>query len=67
MANPKSVNKHPNRGRFDKLVNHIVQKSSPSSGDAGNPMSNETEEEAYDQEKKKRKLKNVDLSDGAFH
>ena len=61
--NPKQTPKNPKRGRFDKLVNHIVQKSSPSL----DPMSVEGEEEAYDQQGKKRKLKDVDLPGKAFH
>lgn len=64
--NPKQTPKNPKRGKFDKLVNHIVQKSSPSIK-SSNPMGVEDEEEAYDQEGKKRKLKDVDLSDKAFH
>ena len=63
--NPKQTPKNPKRGRFDKLVNHIVQKSSPSMKD--NNMAVEDEEEAIDQEGKKLKLKNVDLPGKAFH
>lgn len=63
MSNPKQTPKK--RGRFDKLVNHIVQKSSPS--DQANNMAVEDEEEAVDQEGKKVKPKNVDLTDKAFH
>lgn len=61
MANPKQTPKKPG-SRFDKIVSHIVQKSSPS-----NPMAVEDEADAIDQEGKKRKLKSVDLSDEAFH
>lgn len=63
MSNPKQTPKQ--RGRFDKIVNHIVQKSSPS--DKANNMAVEDEEEAIDQEGKKLKLKNVDLPGKAFH
>jgi hypothetical protein len=50
--------------RFEKLVKHIVQKSSPSD----NPMGVVDEEEAIDQEApKKLKLKSVDLPGKAFH
>lgn len=67
MSNPKQTPKNPKRGRFDKLVNHIVQKHSPSTDAEGNPMANEDESEAYDQEGKKLKLKSVDLPGKAFH
>lgn len=56
--NPKKTD----RRRFDKIVKHIVEKQSPSS----NPMAIKDEEEAIDQEGKKRKLKSVDLPDKAF-
>ena len=54
--NPKSTK------RFDKIVKHIVEKSSPSA----DPMAVIDEEEAIDQAAKKRKLKSVDLPDEAF-
>jgi len=60
MNNPKQKTKGPAK-RFDKLVNHIVQKQSPS-----NNMANEDEADAIQQEGKKRKLKDVDLPEEAF-
>lgn len=55
-TNPKAGN------RFDKIVKAITEKASPA-----NNMAVEDEADAIDQEGKKRKLKNVDLPDEAFH
>ena len=60
MKNPKSPK---DKKRFDKIIKHIAEKASP----LANNAAVQDEEEAVDQESKKRKLKNVDLSDEAFH
>lgn len=60
MANPKKTPKS-SRTRFDKIVKAITEKSSPSE-----PMANEDESDAIDQEGKKRKLKSVDLPETPF-
>lgn len=63
-AKKDEKNKKSDKGRFDKIVNHITQKSSPSSEE--NEMSVEDEADAEGGEGKPVKLRRVDLSPKNF-
>lgn len=61
--------------RFEKISKHVIQKNSPAKGNEGdmededaaeNNMAVETEANAQDQEGKKTKYRNVDLTNKTF-
>lgn len=61
---PKKFTNKQMKKRFAKISEHIIQKNSPS--DKPNNMAVQDEEEAEDQEGKKTKYRNVDLTDSTF-
>lgn len=62
------------KNRFEKITKHVIQKNSPAKGnendmtpeDDENDMAVETEANAQDQEGKKTKYKNNDLTGRTF-